>query len=712
MKSAAFSRDLPRITFHRARRLETVLQTEAAECGLACVAMVAGYHGYRVGLTQLRRRFSISQKGGNLTALMRTSAELGLAGRAVKLDLPALEALKTPCILHWEFNHFVVLERVSSGLAYIHDPAQGFRRVRMEEVSRKFTGVALELWPTDTFEKRDTYEKVSLSRLVGSLRGLRGAFLQILVFSVSLEVFVLAAPFYVQWTVDHALASADLDLVSLLAMSFGVLVVCQNLTSALRSWLLMHVSMLWNMRWRSDMFSHLIRLPLDFFIRRHLGDLLSKFGAVDEIQRTFTTSFLEGTLDGAMTLLTLGLMVCYSPRLAAIVALTAVVCCCVRALWFKPLRAAASEHLIHAAKQDSHFLETLRGMRAIKLFSREEGRRQAWLALMVDQLNADTRVRRLTLLHRHCNALVCGLENIAVVWLGAIYVIDGALSVGALMAFIAYKTLFQSRISGLTEKVAEFRMLTVQADRLADIALAEEERVDDGFSADLIEPIEPYRAAQVDVAGLSFRYDRSEPWVLHDVSFTIYPGESVAITGESGCGKSTLAHVLLGILAPTAGTVILRESGAQHRGAGSLRRAFGTVMQDDMLLAGSLFDNISFFDSQADPAWVIACAKMACIHDEIEALLMRYDTLAGDMGSALSGGQKQRVLLARALYKKPACLLLDEATSHLDVDCERRVNAAIRALKMTRIIIAHRPETIASADRVLRLQGGRLIPAE
>jgi ATP-binding cassette subfamily B protein RaxB len=669
--------------------------------------MIAGYYGHRVGLSELRRRNAISQKGGNFSGLVQIANQLRLASRAVRLELDSLGSLRTPCILHWEFNHFVVLERVKSGLAYIHDPAHGFRKVSMAEVSRKFTGVALEMWPAEGFERINERKVIRLSRLIGSIKGLRGTFLQLLALSASLEIFVLAAPFYIQWTVDHAVPSADLDLMTLLAVGFLVLVICQHATALVRSWLLMHLSAAWNVRWRANIFSHLIHLPLDFFIKRHLGDLVSKFGAVDEIQRTVTTSFLEGTIDGLMTFLTLALLFLYSPTLACVAFLAAVIYAVIRASWFGPLRAAVQTHLIHAAKQQSHFLETLRGIRAIKLFSREADRRAAWLSLLADQINADVRVQRLTLIYKHSNGLLSGLENILVVWLGARFVVEGNLTVGALMAFIAYRTLFQNRMGALIDKIAEYRMLSVQADRLSDIALAQAELEHNPLSFD--SATTEVEAIKVEVSHLSFRYGDFEPLVLDDVSFTIYPGESVAITGASGSGKSTLAHLLLGILAPTGGSIILRTSGILRTDARTLRRAFGTVMQDDMLLAGSLFENISFFDAAADPAWVTACAKMACIHDAIEAMPMRYDTLVGDMGSVLSGGQKQRILLARALYKKPACLLLDEATSHLDIACEREVNAAVQALRMTRIIIAHRPETIASADRVLHLERGRIV---
>ncbi|GAB3629323.1 Toxin RTX-I translocation ATP-binding protein [Pandoraea terrae] len=684
--------------------MPSILQTESAECGLACIAMVVSHFGHRVGLPEMRKRFSMSQKGGSFGDLIQVARRMHLASRAVKLDLTSLDKLKTPCILHWEFNHFVVLERVKAGLAHIHDPAHGFRKVSMEIVSRSFTGAALELWPTGEFRQGVEREAVSLSRLIGSLTGLRGTFAQLLTLSFSLEIFVLAAPFFIQWTLDHAVPSGDRDLMLLLAIGFLTLAMCQHVTAVMRSWLLMYLGASWNVRWCSNIFSHLIRLPVDYFIKRHLGDLISKFGAVDEIQRTVTTSFLEGTLDGVMTFLTLLLMFLYSPTLAAVVCLSAALYTLVRVLWFSPLRAAVQTHLIHASKQQTHFLETLRGIRAIKLFSREDERRSAWLSLLADQVNADICVQRLTLLYKHSNGLLSSLENILIVWLGAAFVIDGQLTIGALMAFIAYKMQFQTRVSSLIDKVADYRMLSVQADRLSDIALAKAEDIEDApRSTEIITEV------RVDVSNLGFRYGDFEPRILEGVSFTIHPGESVAITGPSGCGKSTLAHLLLGILTPTAGEIVLTGAQSKHMDAHALRRAFGTVMQDDMLLAGSLSENISFFAPDADMTWVVACAELACIHDEIQALPMRYDTLVGDMGSVLSGGQKQRILLARALYKKPACLLLDEATSHLDIACERQVNAAVRSLKMTRIIIAHRPETIASADRVLRLEHGKIV---
>jgi ATP-binding cassette subfamily B protein RaxB len=273
------------------------------------------------------------------------------------------------------------------------------------------------------------------------------------------------------------------------------------------------------------------------------------------------------------------------------------------------------------------------------------------------------------------------------------------------MAFNAYKGQFDSRVSSLIDKFVEVKMLQLQGERLADIVLQQPETAHGRLVGEQEAPLTP----SLEVRGLRFRYAEQEPYVLDGVSFRIAAGESVAIVGPSGGGKTTLINILLGILAPTQGEVLIGGQSVSHVGLDALRRMIGTVLQDDVLFAGSLADNISFFDPQADHAWIAECARLAAIHHDIAAMPMGYNTLVGDMGTILSGGQKQRVLLARALYKRPQILFLDEATSHLDIEREHLVNAAIKSINITRVIVAHRPETINSADRVINLAGGKVI---
>jgi len=696
---------LDQLSFGIGTKLPLILQTEATECGLASLGMIAGYHGYRTDLGALRRQFSISLKGATLGNIMQIAGRMELATRPLKLELENLPELRLPCILHWNFNHFVVLKEVGPKSIVIHDPAFGVRKLTMDEVSKCFTGVALEVWPNTGFKKQEQRQPIKLRDLMGKVAGVGRSFSQILLLALALEVFALVTPFFLQWVIDDVIVSADRDLLSTLAIGFGLLMLMQQAVSAIRSWVLMYMGTTLNIQWRANVFAHLIALPTQYFEKRHIGDVVSRFSSIDQIQRTLTTSFLEAILDGLMTIVTLVMMFIYSATLGWIAVGAMTLYALSRWAWYRPLRNATEEQIIHAAKQQSHFLETVRGVKAIKLFQRQEERRSTWLTLVVDQVNADLRTQKLQLLYKLLNGVLFGVENVLIIWLGAKLVLDGNFSVGVLMAFNAYKGQFDSRVSSLIDKYFEVKMLQLQGERLADIVTTEPEQSTGRqiSSADVELP------ATIEVQGLHYRYAEQEPFVLDGVNFKIAAGESVAIVGPSGCGKTTLMNVLLGILPPTEGDVIIGGVSVKQVGIDTLRKMVGTVLQDDVLFAGSIADNISFFDPHADQAWVEQCALMAAIAPEIAAMPMAFNTLVGDMGTVLSGGQKQRVLLARALYKRPKILFLDEATSHLDIAKEHEVNAAVKALDITRIIVAHRPETIASASRVIVLVGGKVV---
>ncbi|WP_304359198.1 peptidase domain-containing ABC transporter [Collimonas fungivorans] len=696
---------LNRLSFGLAPTLPLMLQTEATECGLACLGMLAGYYGYRTDLATLRRRFPISLKGSTLRDLIAIAGQLELATRPLKLDLNDLAQLKLPCILHWNFNHFVVLQEVGPRSVTICDPAFGIRKLSMDEAAKAFTGVALELWPNPGFKPAEEKQIVRLRSLLGRVTGLYRSFSQILLLSAALEIFAVVSPFFMQWVIDNVLVSADRDLLTTLALGFGLLMLMQQAVAITRSWVLMYMSTTLNVQWRANVFTHLLRLPVAYFEKRHLGDVVSRFGAVGVIQHTLTTSFLEAILDGVMTIVTLALMFIYSPLLALVAIAAMALYGLGRWAWFAPLRHATEEEIIHAAKQQTHFLETIRGVKTIKLFQRQDERRATWLSLLVDQVNADLRTQKLSLLYKSLNGVLFGIENILIIWLGARLVMDGNFTVGALMAFNAYKGQFNERVSSLIDKFVEVKMLQLQGERLADIVLHRPETT----HARNLDERETALMPSLEVRGLRFRYAEQEPYVLDDVSFRIAAGESVAIVGPSGGGKTTLINILLGILAPTQGEVLIGGRNVSQVGLDTLRQMIGTVLQDDVLFAGSLADNISFFDPQADRAWIADCARMAAIHQDIAAMPMGYNTLVGDMGSILSGGQKQRVLLARALYKRPQILFLDEATSHLDIEREQLVNTAIKSIDITRVIVAHRPETISSADRAIVLVGGKVV---
>lgn len=687
------------------RYLPMFLQTEAAECGLACLAMISSYHRHHIDVVTLRRRFSVSLKGMNLNQMVQIAGQLRLSTRAVQLDLAEIKNLNLPCVLHWGLNHFVVLKSVSAKWVVIHDPSRGRRHVGTDELSRMFTGVALEIWPSAAFEEKKAKPRIRLLGLMGRVSGLRRSLSQILILGIALQIFSLTSPFLLQWTIDNVIVSEDRSLLSTLILGFAALLFMQILIGSARAWGMMYMSTLLNVQWRGNVFSHLLRLPCQFFEKRHLGDLVSRFGAVDQIQQTLTASFLSVIIDGLMAISTLALMFVYSPALAMIAVLTMVLYGFVRWIWYAPLRNATEEQIVYAARQHSHFLETVRGIRTLKLFQKLDMRRSAWMSLFVEQINAGLRAQKLQLVYQQVNGLLFGIENLLVVWLGASMVMDSQFSVGMFMAFYSYKSQFDGRVGSLIDRVFDLHMLQLHGERLSDIVLEPPEHENQRAAESDIQALRP----TIDVQGLSYRYSEQEPWILRDLNFRIMDGESVAIIGPSGGGKSTLLKVLLGILQPTQGRVRVSATDSFEHQRVALSDLAGCVMQDDPLFSGTLAQNICFFDPQPQFSWLVQCAKTVGIHDDIERMPMGYHTLIGDMGTVLSGGQKQRVLLARALYKKPQILLLDEATSHLDTECERRVNAAVRGLNITRIIVAHRPETVASADRLIELQNGRIM---
>lgn len=682
--------------------MEAMIQSEAAECGLVCLAMVASAHGNHVGLRELRSRHSPSLKGATLAQIMAIASKLNFSCRPLRLDLEHLPDLKLPCILHWDLNHFVVLAKAGRGRLTIFDPASGKRAMTLEEFSRHFTGIALELTPSAEFKHVPPKKTIGLAKLTGGISGLWRSLALVLLLSVALQMFVLLAPFFMQWIVDHVLIAADKDLLAVLGMGFLLALLLQVGIGLLRGWAVVHLSSRLGLQWAGNVFSHLLKLPLDFYEKRHLGDISSRMGSVQAIQRTLTTSFMEALIDGLMAAVTLAMMLLYNWKLALVTLLAVALYMAGRILAFRALRAGTERQLVAAARQQSHLLESIRGAQSIKVAGRESLRRSGYFNLLNDTVNREVTLARFGMAFSSSNQLIFGIERIAVIWMGAMLAMQNVFSVGMLIAYLAYKDQFAQRVGGLIDKWVEFRMLRLHCERLADIVLTppEEHGGVPGMSAP--------DNLRIEVDNLGFRYAADDPWVIRNLSMVVEPGESVAIVGASGCGKTTLVKLLLGLLVPTEGEIRIGGIPLAKVGIERYRSMIGAVMQDDQLFAGSIGDNIAFQDDGVDDERVRQAAVLAAVHTDIASMPMGYSSLIGDMGTTLSGGQKQRVILARALYRQPSLLFLDEATSHLDVECERMVSEAVRKLDLTRLIIAHRPETIASADRVLVMHAGAI----
>lgn len=693
---------LDKLNFSGRPKLPVIRQNEAAECGLACLAMVAAYYGYRTDISSLRRELPVSLKGVTLKMLMEMAEKINLAPRALRVELSDISRIETPAVLHWDMNHFVVLKAVSSNSVVVHDPAIGSRSYSIEELSKHFTGIALELRPTDGFEKREVKARLRLSDMWSDIVGLKRNLLHAVVLSILLQLFVLASPFYLQLTVDEVLTKFDVDLLLVLALGFAGFTLINAAVEALRGYVLLYISNLLGYQIVLNLFNHLIHLPLPFFEKRHIGDVVSRFSSTKPIRDMLTEGLVATIIDGAMAITTVIVMFIYSPTLAGIAIAALFLYLVVRLATYRLFRQRSEDAIVFEATEATNFMETVRGMATIKLFGREGDRQRSWQNRYADVINSNVKVGKLNIWFQASSGLIFGLELVILIYVAARLVLQGDFTVGMIFAFMAYKRHFTGKASALVERAIEFRMLGLHLDRLSDIALATREEVEPakGFH-------DEYVRGDLEVNDVSFSYAEGEPEVIKGVSFSVSAGETVAIVGPSGCGKTTLLKIMLGLFQPDDGEVRVDGVLLNQYGLSSYRRQIAAVMQNDRLFAGSIAENIAFFDTDIDMERVVQCAHRAFIHDDIMASPMAYNSLVGDMGTTLSGGQIQRVMLARALYQNPQILFIDEGTAHLDLDTEKLVNAAIGNLGITRIIIAHRPETIGMADRVYGCRGGQ-----
>ncbi|HDL7425630.1 TPA: peptidase domain-containing ABC transporter [Yersinia enterocolitica] len=698
MNKASFNTMIQKVDLGFRHSVPVVHQTESSECGLACLAMICGHYGKNIDLISLRQQFNLSARGATLAGINGIAGQLGMTTRALSLDLGEMGSLKKPCILHWNFNHFVVLVSVRRQRFVIHDPARGRRTVGLAEMSQYFTGVALEIWPGSEFTAETVRNRIRLGRLIRSVQGIKGALIKIFSLSLVIESINLVMPVATQLVMDHAIPAGDRGLLTLICVGLLFFILLRSAVSMVRAWSSLVMATLINVQWKIGLFSHLIHLPLGYFERRKLGDIQSRFGSLDALQATFTTSVVGAMMDGIMVIGVLVMMVLYGGYLTWIVLGFTVVYVLIRLLTYGYYRQLSEESLIRSARASSYFMETLYGIATVKMQGMTERRSAHWLNLEIDTINTGIKVTKMDLFFGGINTFIAACDQAVILWLGASLVIDNQMTLGMFVAFGAFRGQFSDRVSSLTSFLLQLRMMSLHNERIADIALNE---------TDNQKPDRPYVAEMqpfsLETRDLTYRYDSQFPPVFSDLNITVMPGESVAIMGPSGAGKTTLMKVLCGLFEAGSGKVMVDGTDIQQLGINNYHKMIACVMQDDKLFSGSIRENIGGFADDIDELWMIECTRASYIHDTIMKMPMGYETLIGELGEGLSGGQKQRIFIARALYRKPGILFMDEATSHLDKESEEFVNQAIKKMNITRIIIAHRASTIKSADRVITI---------
>ncbi len=604
------------------RRVPVIHQTETAECGLACLAMICGHFGKNIDLIYLRRKFNLSARGATLAGINGIAEQLGMATRALSLELDELRVLKTPCILHWDFSHFVVLVSVKRNRYVLHDPARGIRYISREEMSRYFTGVALEVWPGSEFQSETLQTRISLRSLINSIYGIKRTLAKIFCLSVVIEAINLLMPVGTQLVMDHAIPTGDRGLLTLISAALMFFILLKAATSTLRAWSSLVMSTLINVQWQSGLFDHLLRLPLAFFERRKLGDIQSRFDSLDTLRATFTTSVIGFIMDSIMVVGVCVMMLLYGGYLTWIVLCFTTIYIFIRLVTYGNYRQISEECLVREARAASYFMETLYGIATVKIQGMVGIRGAHWLNMKIDAINSGIKLTRMDLLFGGINTFVTACDQIVILWLGAGLVIDNQMTIGMFVAFSSFRGQFSERVASLTSFLLQLRIMSLHNERIADIALHEKEE-----KKPEIEIVADMGPISLETNGLSYRYDSQSAPIFSALSLSVAPGESVAITGASGAGKTTLMKVLCGLFEPDSGRVLINGIDIRQIGINNYHRMIACVMQDDRLFSGSIRENICGFAEEMDEEWMVECARASHIHDVIMNMPMGYETL-------------------------------------------------------------------------------------
>lgn len=689
------------------KRIRFIPQTAATDCGAACLAMTLSLHGRNVALDDVRRVTGLSRHGVDAQRLVEAAAHFGLRGRGVQLRTPDdLAFLDAGSILHWEFRHFVVLERVEKRGAWIFDPANGRAFATRAQLDRALTGVAIVLEPGPEFEQGGDSAR---SPLLGTYlkRVLRhdAALVRIVLLSILLQLFALAVPLLTGLLIDRVIPKGDHHLFWILGCGAAALVAFSALAGFIRGHILLALRTRLDAQLTTDFLEHLVHLPYAFFQQRSTGDLMMRLASNTTIRETLTSAVLSGALDGLMVLSYLALLLIADMRLGLVVAGLAILRVAILIGALRRRQRLSSEALQAQAAAQSYEVQMLSGIEALKACGAERRAVDAWSHLFVRQLNVSLARGRLDVLVQSLLDALGIASPVIVLMVGGLRVMDGDLTLGTMLALSALSAGFLAPLSTLVSNAAQFQLLGTYLERLHDVLSTPAEEQ----GRDLPRPLT--FEGRVALDDITFRYSPLVPPAIADASFDVEPGSLIAVVGPSGSGKSTLTGLLAGLLAPDSGRLLYDGRPFEQYPREWLRSHIAYVPQHSYLFGTSIRANIALQDPNLPLDRIIEAAKLAEIHDEIAALPMGYETVLADAGSSLSGGQRQRIALARALVARPNVLILDEATSALDAVNEQKIQRNLRNLRATRIVAAHRLSTIRDAEHILVLDRGRIVEA-
>jgi ATP-binding cassette subfamily B protein len=686
------------------RRVPPIIQLSVVECGAACLAMILTYYGRKTGVSEIRERCGVGRDGLSALSLVKAARSYGLRVRAISLQRNDFRLVKLPAIVHWEFNHFLVVERWSSKFVEVVDPASGRRRIPAAEFDAGFTGVVLMMEPGAQFDRQTVASPLTLrTYAVNYLKQAPLVFVQILAATLLLELLGLAVPILTAVVVDQVIPFHMTNILWLLAAGLFIVVLSQLVIMLLRALLLIYLQARLNTHVMLTSFEHLLTLPLSFFLRRSSGDILSRLASSTIIFDLLSNQLLSTILDGSFVLVYLVILLTQSPAFGLLVAAIGLLQVVLLLFSTGPMRALASRELEAQGRAQGYETETLVGIETLKAAGAEQRVFERWSNLFFNQLNSSLRRNYFSSVIRTLLSSLSALAPLLMLWFGAIQVLNHTMALGTMLALNALAAAFLAPLASLVSTGQQLQVVRSRFERIADVLKAEPEQEVERTQ----QP--PRLTGQIRLKGVSFQYDPNSPQVLRNIHMQIEAGQKVAIVGRTGSGKSTLGKLLLGLLLPTEGEIFYDGLPLRSLNYQAVRAQFGVVMQEATIFSGSIRQNISFNDPALRMEQIVKAAQAAALHEEIVQMPMGYETFVSEGGNALSGGQRQRLALARALAHAPAILLLDEATSSLDVLTERIVEHNLNALACTQIIIAHRLSTIRHADVIVVLDEGRLV---
>lgn len=694
-----------KVFFQKAKnsRVPEILQMEATECGVACLVMILNYYGLETTIGQVRERCGVGRDGLSALAIVKAARSYGLRVKGLSIQQNDFRFVRLPLIVHWQFNHFVVLEHWSPKQVEIVDPAFGRQRLSAEEFEANFTGVVITLEPGSHFKRQQKRPPLSLSSYLRYLTHTPGLIAQIIIVSIVLQLLGLALPLFTRVVVDLVVPSGLNQVMPVIGAGMLVLVLAFLVTTLLRSALLVYLQARLDMRIMLSFFEHLLSLPYRFFQQRSSGDLLSRMSSNLIIRDTLTGQLLSVLLDSGLVLVYLIILCWQSLVFGAVVLAVGLAQVILLLVSARPLRELTKRDLGAQGKAQGYMNEALNGIASIKAAGAEPRTMNYWSNLFFDQLNVSMRRNYLAALVETLIGSLRTFSPLALLWFGTGAVLDGKLSLGTMLGLNALAISCLTPLASLVSSAQRLQLVRAHFDRLSDLQSAQPEQ----FPGEVMEP--PRLSGQIELRNVSFRYDQHSPEVLHDINLKLASAQKIALVGKSGSGKSTLAKLLLGLYLPTEGEILYDDLPLSKLNYQAVRSQFGVVLQDAFIFSGSVRQNIAYNNPELPLEQIVEAAKMAALHDDLVQMPMGYETFVAEGGSALSGGQRQRLALARALAHFPSVLLLDEATSHLDVLTEQAVDRSLNELQYTRIVIAHRLSTIQNADLIVVLDQGRIV---